>query len=445
MAVNPQSEEGRILRKLVPLTLFPSEAFAELCASITVEQIKDEMLFKRGDTNPDLVYLLNGSVTLQSGELVVDVIDAASESAKFALAHQIPRKIDAIANGLVKIVRLDAHTVNNPPIVDYQEDQGYTILEELTGDSDDWMTALLHLPLFQELSPSHLQKILISLKTARYNEGEIVLKAGEPVEYFYLVIQGHCLLNRKLPETEYNLKINPGDSFGEEYLITENLSAESVTAISDVSLIQLDKKLFLSQIKTPLVRYVTQTEIPETRAKGAIVLDVRLPRYYAKQNLTGSANIPLLELRMRIAEIPKDKQVIVVCAKGFESEAGAYLLTKNKIDALALAGGLGIDEIDEEEQQQDSEFLTPVEPVNETTSTHILAESKPDKISNRYDDDEFGNLKAENQRLLQLNNELELKITQLQSEKEHAEHQVQLLNQHLERLKAILNRFTKSK
>ncbi len=442
MTVNPQSEEGRILRKLVPLTLFPSEAFAELCTNITVEQVKDDAIFKRGDTATDLIYLLSGSVTLQSGELVVDVIDAATESAKFALAHQIPRKIDAIANGLIKIVRLDAHTVNNPPMVDYQEDQGYTILEELSEDSDDWMTALLRLPLFQDLSPSNLQKILISFKTAHYNEGETVLKVDEPVDNFYLIIKGQCLLSRQLQEAEYSLKLNPGDSFGEEYLVTENPCQETVTAISECSLIQLDKKLFLSQIKTPLVRRITQAELPETRAKGAIILDVRLPRHYAKHNLTGSANIPLLSLRMRTAEIPKDKQVIVVCANGFESEAAAFLLAKQKIDAVALEGGLGIEDIDEEEQHE-SEFLTSVEAENETASVSDITESKPDTVLNKGDQ-ETEKLKAENQRLHQLNRDMELKVAQLQSEKDQAENQVQLLNQHLERLKAILSRFTKS-
>ena len=145
MAIHSNSEESRILRQLVPLATFPSDAFKELCANLTVEQVQDAAIFKRGDTNTDLVYLLDGSVTLQAEGLVVEVVTSDSESAKFALAHQIPRKIDAIANGVARIVRLDAHTANNPAPAVYQEDQGYTVIDESFEESDDWMTAVLRL------------------------------------------------------------------------------------------------------------------------------------------------------------------------------------------------------------------------------------------------------------------------------------------------------------
>lgn len=446
MAVQIGSEEGRVLRRLVPLESFPNDAFTELCTKITVEQVEDKTIFIRGDTNPDLVYLLNGKVTLQAGGLVVDVISSGSESAKFALAHQIPRKIDAVANGVARIVRLDADMVNNPPEAVYQENQGFTLVEDFSEDSDDWMAALLRLPLFQNLSPINLQKILISLKTAHFSEGEVILGEESPVDYFYLIIKGQCLLTRKLQDEgeASQVKLVAGESFGEEYLVTETLSQETVTAVTDVSLIQLEKNHFLSNIKTPLVGFIAQENVPDALQNGAVLLDVRLPKYFEKQNLVGSANIPLLTLRMRIAEIPKDKQVIVVCAQGAESEAAAFLLTKNNINALVLKGGMGIEEIEGEDEQEEgiahqekvgrqeiAEIDSPVEKLMPEGGSVV---AKP-----------IENLNAENQRLIQVNRDLEAKIRQLQGEKEAAENKNQVLNQQLERLKDILNRLTKSK
>ena len=443
MAVQPNSDQGRILRKLIPLASFPIDAFNELCTNIRVEQIQDQAIFKRGDTDTDLVYLLNGSVTLQSGGLIVDVIDADCESAKFALAHQIPRKIDAIANGVAQIVRLDADTVNNPPPAVYDEDQGYTIIEELSEDSDDWMTALLRLPLFQELSPNNLQKILISLKTASYAEGETILSEGDPVDYFYLINKGHCQLARRLPGGVQTLKLNAGDSFGEEYLVVDSPSQETVTAMTDVGLIQLEKKLFLSQILAPLVKFIAHEEMPDALAKGAVLLDVRQPQYYVKQNIAGSANIPLPALRTRLAEIPKDRPVIVVCANGLESQAAAFLLTKNRFNALVLKGGMGIEPDDDEEPA--SEFLEPTEPNQAQTPAVTPIIEAVSNTASASADNEQERLTVENERLAQRNSELESIISRLQAEKDQAEKQIQMLNQHMDRLKEILNRLTKSK
>ena len=209
MAVHSNSEESRILRQLIPLATFPNHVFKDLCDNITVEQVQDAVIFKRGDTNTDLVYLLNGSVTLQAEGLVVEVISSESESAKFALAHQIPRKIDAVANGLARIVRLDAQTVNNPPPAIFQEDSGYTVIDETVEDSDDWMTTVLRLPLFQSLPPANLQKILSSLQTSQHAPGEVIVSTGSAVDYFYIIQKGQCLpyLSRVFRWQELELKL----------------------------------------------------------------------------------------------------------------------------------------------------------------------------------------------------------------------------------------------
>jgi rhodanese-related sulfurtransferase len=442
MAIHSNSEESRILRQFYPLATFPSEAFKELCTNVTVEQVQDAPIFKKGDTNAELVYLLDGSVTLQSEDLVVEVITAESESAKFALAHQLPRKIDAVANGVVRIVRLDAGTVNNPPPAVYRGDQSYTVIEESAEDSDDWMTAVLRLPLFQSLPPPNLQKILISLKTAQYAEGEVIIEMGSELDNFYIIKKGQCLLSRRSSEGDSEVRLGAGESFGEEYLITDKPAQETVTALSETSLIQLEKKHFLTQIKAPTLTFIAPEAMPEAIKNGAVLLDVRPQQHFEDNNLDDSANIPLLSLRMRINEIPKETQVIVVCANGKMSEAGAFLLVKNRCNAVVLKGGMGIEEADDESETTDigdnHRNMLP-----ETHADGISGE----KIANSAASSEtqMQSLKAENERLNQLNHGLKAENEKLQAEKEQAENQCQVLTQQLERLKEILGRLTKSK
>jgi CRP-like cAMP-binding protein len=419
MVVNSNSEDSRILRQLYPLASFPSDAFKELCTNITVEQVQDTAIFTRGDTNTDLVYLLSGSVSLQADGLTVEVISSENESSKFALAHQIPRKIDAVANGMVRIVRLDAHTVNNPPFTSYEQGQGYTVIDESFEDSDDWMTAILRLPLFQSLPPASLQKILISLKKNHFSAGDTLVAEGDAVDYFQIIQKGHCLLTRKTADELFELKLTKDDSFGEEYLVSGLTAKETVTALTDVSVIQLEKKLFLTQILEPLVNFIPQEELPDALTNGSVLLDVRMKHQFEIQNLEESANIPLMSLRMRLAEIPNNKQIIVVCANGKASEAAAFLLIKNKFNAKVLKGGAGFEEDDTEKLE--------AEPITAGL------------------DSQFEDSQNENEKLKQKNQELEARIALLQAEKDQAVERNLVLAQQLERLKEILARLTKNK
>jgi len=197
MAVDVNSEDGQLIRKLIPLNTLPNAQFNELCAGGAIEKFQDKPLFKKGDTDTRLVYLLNGEVSLQAEGLIVETIHSGSDAAKFALAHQIPRKIDALAKGSVRILRLDASITNNQFHPVEAEDKGYMVIEEPEDDPDDWMTALLRSPIFQRLPPANLQKILMGLETVEFERGQLIVEQGGIGDYYYLIKSGHCQMPRK--------------------------------------------------------------------------------------------------------------------------------------------------------------------------------------------------------------------------------------------------------
>ncbi|MCX7101039.1 MAG: hypothetical protein NTX38_05980 [Methylobacter sp.] len=135
MTVDVNSEDGLVIRKLIPLATLSGVQFNALCSEVSVEELHDDFLFKKGDLASQLIYLINGEITLQASGLVVERIASDSDSAKFALAHQIPRKIDALANGRVRFLRLNADIVKNlTPLVD-KEDSGYMVIDETEDDA----------------------------------------------------------------------------------------------------------------------------------------------------------------------------------------------------------------------------------------------------------------------------------------------------------------------
>lgn len=62
--------------------------------------------------------------------------------------------------------------------------------------------------------------------------------------------------------------------------------------------------------------------------RNVYLLDVRSPQEHSQGKLAGSALIPVGQLERRIAEVPKDKPVLVYCAVGSRSGFAAGLLAR---------------------------------------------------------------------------------------------------------------------
>ncbi len=73
---------------------------------------------------------------------------------------------------------------------------------------------------------------------------------------------------------------------------------------------------------------VNITRASELRDAGAFVLDVREPHEWVEGHIPGSTLIPLGELPARVAEVPKDKQILVVCRSGNRSQSGRDILVQ---------------------------------------------------------------------------------------------------------------------
>jgi rhodanese-related sulfurtransferase len=86
---------------------------------------------------------------------------------------------------------------------------------------------------------------------------------------------------------------------------------------------------------------VSVAEAAAKRDAGAFILDVRTPEEWNEYHVPGSTLIPLDQLSSRVAEVPKDKEVVVVCRSGNRSATGRDVLLKAGYPQVtSLAGGL---------------------------------------------------------------------------------------------------------
>ncbi|MGZ8928708.1 MAG: cyclic nucleotide-binding domain-containing protein [Methylobacter sp.] len=411
-------------------------------------------MFKKDDISPELVYLITGEVTLQAAGLVVEVIAANSDSAKFALAHQIPRKIDAVANGRVRFLRLNADIINNSLSLAYKEDNSYMVIDETEGDPNDWMTALLRSPIFQRLPPANLQKILMTLEAVHFKTGETIIEQGSVGDYYYLIKNGQCLLTRKPTPNAKEIKLaqlTNGDTFGEDALLSGAPRNVTITALTDIVLLRLDKQQFISLIKEPSLRFVDYEGVQETIKKGALLLDVRTPDEYENHHLEGSMNAPFFSLRMQLKTLSPEKPVVVVCQDGKVSEAAAFLLLRNKIDAMILRNGMeGLaasassleikpDITPETENKASSFNHSKSENVAENSDRKQPANNSATVATNILED-QLRVLKLENEALKNANQQLNDKCMKLEFDKQHAEKQCRILHKQMEKLTQVLDK-----
>jgi NADPH-dependent 2,4-dienoyl-CoA reductase/sulfur reductase-like enzyme/rhodanese-related sulfurtransferase len=75
-------------------------------------------------------------------------------------------------------------------------------------------------------------------------------------------------------------------------------------------------------------------------AKAGFILDVREPFELAVENVPGAVNIPLGQLRSRLAELPKDKEIHVICRSGQRAYYATRCLLQNGFNAKNVTGGM---------------------------------------------------------------------------------------------------------
>ena len=71
-----------------------------------------------------------------------------------------------------------------------------------------------------------------------------------------------------------------------------------------------------------------------------VVLDVREPWELAIARLTGTLDIPMSEVPTRLAELPKDRDIVVMCRSGGRSSNVADYLHRMGYRAANLTGGI---------------------------------------------------------------------------------------------------------
>jgi len=80
-------------------------------------------------------------------------------------------------------------------------------------------------------------------------------------------------------------------------------------------------------------------DIEKIKNNNSFILDVRTPEEYQIGTIEGAVNISDLELRSRLDEVPKDKNIYILCEVGFRGYLSTRLLIQKGYHVKNLSGG----------------------------------------------------------------------------------------------------------
>jgi phage shock protein E len=106
-------------------------------------------------------------------------------------------------------------------------------------------------------------------------------------------------------------------------------------------LVLLGAAFLVFRPQTALPSEVQVTQAYDMYQKGALFLDVRTRQEWDQGHIAGSILIPLDVLQSRMNELPKDKDIVVVCLSGARSKEGTTLLRQAGFARVTcMSGGI---------------------------------------------------------------------------------------------------------
>lgn len=370
------------LGQLEPISSLSRERLEELVTLSYVEKLPIGVsLFREGEIDNQTVYLLAGDLQLSSADGTVDrVITGKNEEAKFPIDDSQPRQLSAIALSRVEIVRMDnsvldymmmwdqlavseesvteeevakeevqevvtqpeeqAASMENAGVEIKQEEPAPELPEQTAPVDEDrsWIRKMRHIMAFKNMPPANIKGLLEHMETILVGKDDVIVKQGEPGEYYYVLTDGEALVTRTIELAN----LHAGSSFGEEALVSGAQRNATVIMQTDGMLMRLSKENFNKLLKDPLLDRVSPDDARERINKGAAWLDVRHVKEYNHSRLNKAINMPLHEIRMRMTELDKNKEYICYCSTGKRGSAAAFLLAQNGYKVSVLNGGIQV-------------------------------------------------------------------------------------------------------
>ena len=360
---------------LVPLNKLKKPLQSRLLSDATLLHLESgERLFEQGSRDDFSYYVLEGVVTLYADDTLINTV-VGGEGASFQPLSQLqPRQMAASISSHATILQIRRSLLEQLLAIEHSaaDDSlvGVEVEEYSTDFSEDWLLSILQSELFTRIPPSNISSLLETLERVEVTSGEDIVRQGDPGDFYYAIQVGTAaVLRQGARQREIKLaELGPGDTFGEEALVSGGRRNATVRMMTPGSLVRLTKTDFARLIQAPMLDAISREEGAQRVARGACWLDVRFADEHRHNGITGSLNIPLSHLRIRLDELDPDAEYIAYCDSGGRSTAAAFLLKERGFTACYVTGGMIRDEGAQTERPASLPETAPADDVIESTA-----------------------------------------------------------------------------
>ena len=336
----------QLLREKTPINTLREECLSRLGEYTQSEEyLNGGTPFRQGDCDEDAIFLVSGRLRMQSRDGRVLEIDHKDHTARFALANLKPRLYGAeVISERARLVRVKMEILERCAALEQftSGKEGSNSLEEHLV-SEPWVVNLLRTKEFARLPITTLLQLAERAQSITVKQGQVVIRQGEPGEYFYIIAEGSCKISRLTPVGEIILdQIGPGEPFGESALLSEEPRNATITMLEDGLLKRLSRHDFKRLLADQYIPYSSPKEVRELLRSGAIPIDVRTEEEVTQYRLPNVRNIPLFLIRVRIRSgwFRPENRYVLFCDSGIRSATAAFILNQNQIPAYVAEGGL---------------------------------------------------------------------------------------------------------
>jgi rhodanese-related sulfurtransferase len=342
-----------VLAKLEPISTLSESRLKELAGLSFVEKVSKDMdpLRMNITKSAQAIYLLNGELGLRYTDGSKKVMRGDSEAAKHPIDAGHLALQDTIALTDIDIIRIDTDLLDIMMTWDQLADM------EKPGPANSgtrgavaWMTDTgtfsvekLQQGVFSRLPPANIEEMFHRMEPVQVKAGQVLIRQGAEGDYYYLIEKGVAVVTRKPDPAQPEIQLaelHEGDTFGEEALVSDNKRNATVTMKTDGLLMRLSKADFIELLKAPLLMEVSMEEAKKAVAIGSVWLDVRMPSEFSFEPMPGAINLPLNQIREKLATLDKSMHYVVYCQTGRRSSAAAFILAEHGYRVIVLKSGL---------------------------------------------------------------------------------------------------------
>lgn len=356
MAQEASSLDKHCLTRFIPLNALLSDDLDKLAKSLRLEEWPAGSEIELSNII-EKIYLWQGKVSLYQGQRLLAEIDAAEQAARYALNRNKQRGLRVRVDSPAQLFRVDLQacsagilpgkTAPSPTAPTARKARPVPPSKSAPGNSsrrNPWLEKLLNNPLFRQLPPGHLRRLIAALEEKRLPKGATVLEQGKTNTQFFVIKKGQCAVVQETAAGREVLNtLGPGSHFGSTTLLAEMPQAVSVEMLGNGELMCLSQKDFYRWLIYPLNRIQSYRRCREQLSQGACWLDVRSLEEYQAGHLRDSIHLPLDSmylpldtLQMMLPELQTKRRYLLYSNHNHRATAALFRLLPLGFDVMVL-------------------------------------------------------------------------------------------------------------